>query len=145
LIQGWPILGSPAGGPDELLVGVEFADGRVAATDGGPPGLADRGAEPSLQAGTGSADDHGADLAFFLSPVPPPGPLAVYCMWPGRGVPETRTEFDATSLVTAREAVEVLWEPESPSVPPPPSPAPPRDLPPDSWFGRVLRLPTHEC
>jgi hypothetical protein len=145
-----PVLGFPIGGadgPDALLVGVELADGRVAAAGAGPPappGPASRGTQPSLQMSTGTADDHGADLSFFLSPLPPAGPLAVYCVWPGRGIPETRTVFDATSLVTAREGVEVLWEPEIPSPPSPPSPGPSPDLPPDSWFGRVLRPPTHE-
>ena len=145
--QARPVFGFHDDGPDALLVGVEFADGRVAAAGGGPPAppwLAGRGTELSLQMSGGTGDDHGADTSFFLSPVPPAGPLAVYCVWPGRGVPETRTVFDATSLVTAREGVEVLWEPEIPSLPAPPSPAPPPDLPPDSWFGRALRPPTHE-
>lgn len=126
-------------GRDRLLLGVEFADGRIATNAGRdwlPQHLADD--VPSLAHGGGGGSDRGVDLTMFLHPLPPPGPLAVLCSWPGREIPETRTELDATALRAAVEQVQVLWPPESPEQRKPEPPEPP-DVPDGGWFSRALQ------
>lgn len=125
-----------AAGADRLLLGVELADGRVATTGGRgwpPPEFAP--GTPSLTQGGGSGGDRSVDLTLFLHPLPPPGPLALVCAWPGRGVPETRTEF--TGAAEAVSGVVQLWPPQPPEdhVPVPPEPP---DVPDGGWFARVL-------
>lgn len=116
-----------AAGPDRLLIGVELADGRVATSDGHgwPPDLA--ADAPSLTQGGSSGGDRSVDLHLFLHPLPPPGPVAVVCSWPGRGIPETRTEF--TGAAEAADGVVQLWPPDRHE---PESPEPP-DVPDGGW------------
>jgi hypothetical protein len=44
------------------------------------------------------------DLELAVQPLPPPGPLAFVCAWPGRGVPESRVEIDAGLILDAAAA-----------------------------------------
>lgn len=125
-------------GRDRLLLGVEFADGRVAATSGHlwpQQQLAEDA--PSLQRLGSTGSDRSVDFAMFLHPLPPPGPLAVLCSWPGRGITETRTEFDATAVRAALTKVLVLWPLQPPDQRRPEPPDPP-DVPDGGWFARVL-------
>ena len=50
--------------------------------------------------------DRGAswDLKLAIQPLPPPGPLAFVCAWPGRGIPEVRVEIDAEHILDAAAA-----------------------------------------
>ena len=74
-----------------LLFGVEYADGRTATNlrdDFASPAPVDD--EPMLAPTGGGGDEFSVDHAYFLSPVPPDGPLAFICSWPGFGIAETR-------------------------------------------------------
>lgn len=125
-------------GRDRLLLGVEFADGRMAATSGHlRPQQQIAEDTPSLQSLGGGGSDRSMDVPMFLHPLPPPGPFAVLCSWPGRGVPENRTEFDAATVHAALSQVLVLWPPQPPDQHRPEPPEPP-DVPDGGWFARVL-------
>lgn len=122
---------------DRLLLGVEYADGRVgdnfsrsgAATD---PAL--DAESPVLIPGGGHGGDRSADLSYYLSPLPPPGRFRIIAAWPGRGLPEGITELSADPLVGAAGRIRVLWEPPDPEESP--GPPPPPELPPGGWFDR---------
>lgn len=90
------------GGTDQLLIGVEFADGRVAIANGHRwPSRDLPTAAASLRIGPASGDHGLLDLTLFLHPVPPPGPLTILCIWPLRGIPETCTQFTGASEAKA--------------------------------------------
>jgi hypothetical protein len=120
-----------------LLVGVEFADGRRASN------LPDRdpfaaGGDPEdlvFTQGSGSGDRLTVEQEWWLSPLPPAGPLRVVVRCDLLGLPETVTELDGAAIRAAAEDVVVLW----PWVPPhvlEPSEPPAPDVPADSWFAR---------
>lgn len=133
------VLGFPGEQADgRLLLGVEYADGRTAANVGAgawPPGSDND--EPVLVPGGGGGGGRRYDHALWLSPLPGPGPLALLCAWPERGLPETRTVVDGDLLLVAARDVVVLWPDEPESDEPLARPGP--DLPSTGWFGRAVR------
>jgi hypothetical protein len=94
----WPIVGERRDVllPQLLRVGVQFADGRIATSIGGhdrPVG------GPIMDALRGGGHGGGGESRFhqgyWISPLPPPGPVAVVCEWPILGIPVVRQEIDA--------------------------------------------------
>jgi len=90
LLDRAPLGGDPL--PDEFLrFGMQFADGRKATNLDQPSYDPDH--EPDrpvlIQQGGGGG---GAtwDMEHWVWPLPPPGPLAFVCAWPGRAIAETR-------------------------------------------------------
>lgn len=118
-------------GAPPLLLGLELADGtRVhnAAADSGWGGdvvFTQRG-------GTGS--EHSVDHAWWLSPLPPAGPLTVVVWCPELGLPETSSVLDGTAIRAAADGVVELWPWEPPRRPDPDRPRAPLEIPDDSWF-----------
>ena len=49
------------------------------------------------------------DLGLAVQPLPPPGPLAFICAWPGRGIATSRMEVDGGAIRAAAEAAVTLW------------------------------------
>jgi hypothetical protein len=95
----------------QLLIGVEYADGRRCSTlDTGSP-FEEGGPEdqPRLRPGGGHAGERSASVAYFLSPLPPSGELRIYCAWPSAGIDETVTIIDAGPILEAADRVRVLW------------------------------------
>ena len=117
-------------GPDRggLLVGIGLADGRRVASGGVPRN------DPDLvwQSSSGSSGDRTADQEWWLSPLPPDGPLTFVVRCAELGIEETATELDGTAIRAAAAGVVELW-PWTPPRPWNPEPPPP-DLPPGSWF-----------
>lgn len=119
----------------ELLVGVEFADGRRAsnlpgrdpfAAPGGPEALV-------LTEGSGSGGQLSVEQEWWLSPLPPAGPLRLIVRCDLFGLPETAVELDGAAIRAAAQRLVVLWPwapPFEAETPVPPTP----DLPADSWF-----------
>jgi len=121
---------------DQLLVGVEFADGRRASNlprhdPFGDPADAEA---VVFHQGSGSGNQLSVEQEWWLSPLPPPGPLRVVVRCDLLGLPEATVELDGAAIQAAAEGVVVLWPWVSPSAMEPPVPVMP-DLPADSWFG----------
>jgi hypothetical protein len=74
------------------------------------------------------------DHDYWLTPVPPPGPLTVVLACAGLGIEETSVQLDGDALVQAAARAEVLWpraredEPDLAEEP---------LLPDGGWFGRL--------
>lgn len=118
-------------GRPRFLLGVEFADGRRASSLSRPGGNGDL----IFHSGAGSGGSTSVGQEWWLSPLPPEGPLLVVARSPEIGLEETVVELDGTTIRRAGEAAVVLWpyEPPQELVPEPP---PLRELPADSWFTR---------
>lgn len=127
--------------PDRLLLGVEYADGGTASNlSGGFRAGRDLQLDPTtpvLMPGSGGGGELSADITFYLSPLPPPGPLPIITGWPGRGIAETVTEVAAAPFIEAATRVRLLWDLD-PDEAPPERPRPP-DVPPGGWFDRSKR------
>jgi hypothetical protein len=109
----------PAELPPELFrFGVQFADGRKATTVGNPFPVGDpfplgEGVQgPVLLPRGGGGGGRDWDQAYWVWPLPPPGPVAFVCEWPARGVEETRHEVDASLILDAAGSAETLWDEE---------------------------------
>ena len=113
-----------------FLFGVELADGRRGSS---VPGRSSEGVVFSSRGGSGG--DSSIRQRWWLSPLPPDGPLTVVVRCPELGLAETAVELDGTALRRAAEQVVELW-PWSRQDLTPPEPPPPPDLPDDSWFAR---------
>ena len=49
------------------------------------------------------------DMEYRVRPLPPPGPLAFICVWPGRGIRTSRMEVDGGAIRAAADAAVMLW------------------------------------
>ncbi|GAA3875484.1 hypothetical protein GCM10022243_45510 [Saccharothrix violaceirubra] len=89
-----------------LRFGVGFADGRRATTVD-PWDLPDD--RPALvpQGGGGSQFHQRKD--YYLTPMPPAGPLTLVVAWPDGDIPETATVFDAAELRDASDRAVAIW------------------------------------
>lgn len=86
----WPIVGErdDALPPQLLRIGLQFADGRTATNIGGH----DRPVRgPVLTPLRGGGHGHGGESRFhqgyWISPLPPTGPVGLVCEWPAVGIP----------------------------------------------------------
>jgi len=112
-----PVDGEPL--PDALLrFGGQSADGRRATNldrylfipeDQQPD-------QPVLIEGAGIGAEGGPsgrgaywDIECAVRPLPPPGPLAFICAWPGRGIPESRVEVDAGGILETATRAVTFW------------------------------------
>jgi hypothetical protein len=96
---------------DFLRFGVQFADGRKATTLDHSP-YDPEGQEPDrpvLREHGGGGGGAAWDMEYWLWPLPPAGPFAFVCEWPGRGIAESRTEIDAELILEAAESAVILW------------------------------------
>jgi hypothetical protein len=102
-----------------LRLTIEFADGRSVSTadpQTAGPGEPDPD-RPVLSNGPGTswgADEWYRDawclaLEYRVRPLPPPGPLALVCAWPGRGIPNSRVEVNGAAIRQAADAAVTLW------------------------------------
>jgi len=134
-----PVMGQ-AGAGDQLLLGVELADGRRTSTldglGGWPPRAGAQGAEQpvSLSSSGGGGGGRRVDRQWWVSPLPPDGPLRLVVRWDARGLEETVTELDGTAVAAAGRRAEVLWpwEPERFDAYEPEAPVRPGS----GWFSR---------
>ncbi len=115
-----------------LLFGIEYANGDRASTLRDPhvgPGDTDR--RLVLRQGGGGGGDRTTDHTFWVSPLPPEGPVTFVMAWPAFGVTESRTVVDSAPIRAAAGQALTLWPPQ-----PMPEPEPPADLPRPAtgWF-----------
>ena len=122
----------------DLMLGVEFADGRRAANLGGPRSFLPEAAagDVTLVRSGGHGSGRAAETAFFLTPLPPDGPVLLVVAAPGLQLDEQRVELDGAALRAAARDVIRLWdEPEPPDIHGW-TPAPPPEPPAGGWFDR---------
>ncbi len=108
----WPMGGEPRDSlpPKLLRVGVEFADGRRATNIGGHDRPLDGPIMWPLEGGGGGHGDQSSfRQGYWLSPLPPPGPVTIICEWPALGIPLVRHEIDAERILEAAERARVLF------------------------------------
>ncbi|HEY5881664.1 MAG TPA: hypothetical protein VIU11_22330 [Nakamurella sp.] len=137
LLHGYPEQGSD----DPLLLGVEYADGRTATNIPGAgwafgPVGADPD-QPSLSPAGGGGGGRSYDQSFWLTPLPPAGPLLVICAWWAVGIAETRTTLDGAAILAAGSLAVTLWPPLPPQDREPFEPRMPR-VPDGGWFAEVV-------
>jgi hypothetical protein len=102
-----------------LRLTIEFADGRSvnnlhAPTERSNAPDAER---PMLSSGPGTGMEATGpfrdrwiwDMDYRVRPLPPPGPLAFICVWPGRGIPTSRVEVDGAAIREAANDAVTLW------------------------------------
>ncbi len=117
-------------GTARFLLGVELADGRRGSS---VPGRSSE--DVFFHSRGGSGGDSSISQRWWLSPLPPEGPVRVVVRCPELRLAETAVELDGTAIRQAAEQVVELW-PWSRQELAPPEPPPPPDLPDDSWFAR---------
>lgn len=121
-----------------LLLGLELADGRRAASAGvaawAPPAEEEDDDDLLLVNGGGGGGGRRYDQRYWVTPLPSPGPVRFVVRWDARGVPETTAEVDGTAIAAAGATAQELW-PWEPAVDEPYQPDEP-DLPGDGWFSR---------
>jgi hypothetical protein len=92
-------------------LGIQFSTGEKAAntqlwaTGEGSSDVAG----PIMKVRAGGGGLLSRDWRYWVSPLPPPGPLAFVCEWPAFGIPESRTEIDAQPILDAAGQSIVLW------------------------------------
>jgi hypothetical protein len=100
-----------------LRIGVELADGERASNLAGRAwrrGEEDDPAGPVFTPTSGGGGSGGPTQvsfawAYWLWPLPPPGPLRISCEWPVVGIELSTAEIDASSIVAASGRASRLW------------------------------------
>lgn len=132
LIHGW----GNESDSRQLLLGVEYPDGRKISNVGGPAwprsGIPDD--QPVLLPGGGGGSDLAQEMSYWLSPVPPDGPVAFVCAWLAVGIEETRRVIEDAALTSASAQAVVLWPPQPLNDP---TPAAKPTLPANGWFAAL--------
>lgn len=129
---------APAG--ERLLLGLEFADGRrgsnIDTATAWPPALAAGGPQAiSVMDSGGSGGGRRFDLHFWVTPLPPEGPLRFVLRWDAQQVAEAVVEVDGGLIASAGDQAQELW-PWEPEDPQPWEPGAPQ-LPVDGWFAQL--------
>jgi hypothetical protein len=65
--------------------------------------------QPVLVEGGGGVDDWSFDMDYRVRPLPPPGPLAFICAWPGRRISSSGMEVDSGAVRAAADTAVTLW------------------------------------
>ncbi|MBD0735420.1 hypothetical protein [Streptomyces sp. CBMA29] len=95
-----------------LRLGIEYADGRRAATGQGLPMWFQGPRDEDLlriQAGGGGGNALCWDQDLWISPLPPDGPVTLVGTWPDIGVDEQRAGLDGTAIRAAAARALELW------------------------------------
>jgi hypothetical protein len=99
--------------PDEVLrLTIQFADRRSVSILDEPTGEAPDPDRPMISSGPGTGggvDGWSFDMEYRVRPLPPPGPLAFICAWPGRGIPTSQMEIDGGAVRAAADTAVILW------------------------------------
>jgi hypothetical protein len=120
---------------ERLLLGLEYPDGQRASTLQdmrmlGPNAVPDS-QELVLVQHRGGGGEQSVDHTYWVSPLPPEGPVTFVLSWPAFGMPEARTVLDGAAIRAAAGRSQLLWPPQ-PAMEPPEPPPPPR--PSSGWF-----------
>jgi len=95
-----------------LRLGIQYADGRRAATGEGIGRSLVAPAGPEdiwMLEGGGSGNELTWQSEFWVSPLPPEGPVTLVGVWPDAGASEQRAELDGTAIRAAAARAVELW------------------------------------
>lgn len=102
--------------PQLLRVGVRFADGRVATSINGHDRPLGGPILWPLAGGTSSSvpqPGHPARMrcrqGYWVSPLPPPGPVTIVCEWPVAGIPISSVEIDGQRVIDAARQAHAMF------------------------------------
>lgn len=96
-----------------LRFGIAFSDGRKATNVGGRRhGPGGEPTDPVLWGMGGGGGGGRWRQDFWIWPLPPPGPVGFVCEWPAAGIPLTRNEVDAQTLLDAAARARALFPDE---------------------------------
>jgi hypothetical protein len=132
-----PSPGLVADADGRLMMGIQLADGRRAVMTSWRPSWA--GAAPAnpdaavlVSSPGGAIGDIVFDVRFWLTPLPPPGPLLIVVRWLALGIAQTTSELDGSVIDTAGASATALWPPvPAEELEPPPSPRA------SGWFAEI--------
>jgi hypothetical protein len=96
--------------PQLLRIGVQFSDGRTATNIGGhdrPVGGPVM--SPLRGGGRGGGGESRFHQGYWISPLPPPGPVGLVCEWPAVEIPVGRQEIDAQLIRDAAETARAMF------------------------------------
>jgi hypothetical protein len=120
---------------DRVLLGLEYPNGHRASTlqdmQMPGPGAVAGGQQLVLVQQGGGGGEQSVDQTYWVSPLPPEGPVTFVLAWPAFGIPESRTVLDSAAIRAAADRSQLLWPPQ-PAIEPPEPPSPPR--PSSRWF-----------
>ena len=97
--------------PRFLRFGLEFSDGRKVTNlpRTGPRLIAHPGVGPILWGRDGSGSSLAWRQAYWVWPLPPPGPLKFVCAWPAFEIPESTASVDGARVIDAAQRATVVW------------------------------------
>ncbi len=97
--------------PRFLRFGLEFSDGRKVTNlpRAGPRLIAHPGVGPILWGRDGSGSSLAWRQAYWVWPLPPPGPLKFVCAWPAFEIPESTASVDGARVIDAAQRATVVW------------------------------------
>lgn len=98
-----------------LRLGVQYADGRRAATTRWPPPRPGDETELYLQVNGGGGSWQDWHQNFWLAPLPPAGPVTFVASWLAYEAPEATAVIDGAAIRAAADRAFELW-PEEPPV-----------------------------
>ena len=112
--SGFHDLHSETTSPERLRLGFEFSDGSKVTNIGREFDVdweADdsRPASPVMSGVRGQGGEGQWSRTFWVWPLLPPGSLAFVCEWPAAGIPLTRVELDAESIIGAASRAQRLF------------------------------------
>jgi hypothetical protein len=108
----------PPDSPERLVLGFAFADGSETSNRerGRGPGVGRESPTPTLIGmGTSAGGGHGG-ASFWLWPLPPAGPIEVFCEWEAAGIAPTRRALDAEAIAAAAGRAQKIFEPDDDEV-----------------------------
>ena len=95
-----------------MRVGVQFADGRIATNISGHDRPVGGPVMWSLSGGAsgnrGVGESHFRQ-GYWISVLPPPGPVTVVCEWPALGIPVSRQQLDARVILDAADRARAMF------------------------------------
>jgi hypothetical protein len=135
--------GADPGRQDAMfLLGLQFPDGRSVTNvrfGSWRPRTQPNPNAPVLATSGAGGTDRNVNARLFLTPVPPPGTVAIYAAWPCMHIAEIRCELDVTPIVEASSHAIELWPDEPNRSSPPKAPRQSLELEPGGWFDQMLR------
>jgi hypothetical protein len=108
----WPTVGERRDvlPPELLRIGVQFADGRTATNiNGHDRPVGGPVMSPLRGGGHGGGGESRFHQGYWISPLPPPGPVNVVCEWPAVEIPVARQEIDARSILEAADTARAMF------------------------------------